>query len=551
MPQTFAEIEQQAKADSERIAAEAHRDLERIAAEASRALTPKESPGGIAVSKTTQPTISDGTVPDAPPPPDPMTTAEFKRAFGVTGSARVTDAPRGTQPPPRPWPSKIDLSKAHIGTPTGKGGFGAVSWVDTGIADAPPLVIKQGNTPKDQDELKKEAAVYEKVGEHPNIARCLGMQTIDGKQGLVMEDIKGKKMSDAMDRLEKLRRGDKAALKQAGMNRALSQEEYVGTLQYMVTQILQGLVHLQQQAVAHNDIRPDNVMCDAATGEVKIVDFGLSFDMGLRPDKIQAPFGHGSAAPELAKRGALVIGKADVFSAGEVVRKGMEGDQFRYNTDKDVPKSDDAKAFAQPDAKGLAQKSLSPKPLSSGTIPPAGGSLDNRLADICTRLSELAADPFIAGTEIGKRLTELLGKVPGEVAKAKVANELEKAEKMIAALDGEVRAAEATLKRTGTFGAETDYTRFINELMNPDTSQRLSAVDALRHPFLTDRLLDDEAARAVLKAVLADPPEAAESDGSAGSVNSVGSGTSIVPLNSGDSLLSNSVNGKAKYVEVE
>lgn len=42
MPQTFAEIEQQAKADSERIAAEAHRDFERIAAEASRALTPKE-----------------------------------------------------------------------------------------------------------------------------------------------------------------------------------------------------------------------------------------------------------------------------------------------------------------------------------------------------------------------------------------------------------------------------------------------------------------------------------------------------------------------------
>ena len=476
----------------------------------------------------------------------------------------MTDAPTGTQPPQtRPWPSKIDLSKAHIGTPTGKGGFGAVSWVDTGVTDAPLLVIKQGNTPKDQDELKKEAAAYEKVGEHPNIARCLGMQTIDGKQGLVMEGIKGKKMSDAMDRLEKLRRGDKAVLKQAGMNRALSQEEYVGTLQYMVTQILQGLVHLQQQTVAHNDIRPDNVMCDAATGELKIVDFGLSFDMGLRPDKIQAPFGHGSAAPELAKRGALVIGKADVFSAGEVVRKGMEGDQFRYNTDKDVPKSDDAKAFAQPDAKGLAQKSLSPKLPSADAAPSSGGSVDERLRQICSRLSKLVADPFIAGTEIGKRLSGLLATAPGAVAKAEAENKHQDAETILADLDKELRTEEARLKRSGTFGAETEYTRFVNELMHPDASQRLSAVEALRHPFLADRLLDDAAAKAVLKAVLADPPDATESAATGGSFNSVLSGTSIAPLNSGapnsastggmthDSCLSDSGKGEVKYVVVD
>lgn len=546
MSGTFAEIERQAKADFERIAAAAHRDFERIAAEASQALAPKGLSQGVTETKATQATLSNGTIPD--PPTDPMTTGEFKQAFNMAKSELVTNLPAGTQPTqPRSWPSKIDLSKAHIAESAGGGGFGAVSWVE-GVADAPSLVIKQGKTPKDQDELKKEAEAYKKVGQHPNIVRCLGMQTIEGKQGLVMEGIKGEKMTEAMDRLEKLRRGDKAALQQVRMTRALSQDEYVGTLQYMVTQILQGLVHLQQQTVAHNDIRPDNVMCDAETGEVKIVDLGLSFDMGLRPDKVQAPFGWGGAAPELATRGALVIGKADVFSAGEVVRKRIEGDQFRYNTDKDVPKADDAKAFAKPDANGKSQKSLNRKPSSSGVTSPEGGSLDDRLADVCTRLSALIADPFIAGTETGKRLTGLLGKVPGEVAKAEGANEFDKAEKMVAGLEGEVRVAEATLKRTGTFGADTEYTQFVNALMHPDPSKRLSAVDALRHPFLADRLLDDEAARAVLKAVLADPPE---SDSSTESVDSVNSGTSIAPLNSGDSLLSNSAKGNVKYVEVQ
>jgi serine/threonine protein kinase len=547
MSGTFAEIERQAAEISARITAEAHRDIERIAAEASRALAPNIPSGGVPVAAPTQATISDGSLPDAPPPPDPMTIAEFKQAWRATGSAPVTNAPTDTPArQARPWPEKIDLARAHIAGSAGSGGFGAVSWIDTGMTDAPPLVFKQGKTAKNQDELKKEAEAYKKVGEHPNIARCLGMQTIDGKEGLVMEGIKGKKMTDAMDRLEKLRRGDKAALKQAGMTRALSQEEYVGTLQYMVTQILQGLVHLQQQTVSHNDIRPDNVMCDAETGEVKIVDFGLSFDMGLRPDKVELPFGWGSAAPELATRDAMVIGKADVFSAGEVVRKGMEGDQFRYNTDKPVPKAKDAKAFAQPDADGKPQQALNRMAQPSGATSSESETLDERFPKICGRLSGLIADPFIAGTENAKRLPDLLARAPAAFGKAKAENKLEDAKKILADLEKEVQAAEARLKHTGTFGAETDYTQFVNALMHPDPSRRLSAVDALRHPFITDRLLPDAAAQAVLKAVLADPP----ADNSGASVNSDASGTSIVPLGASNnpasgtgSLLSNSGKG--------
>jgi serine/threonine protein kinase len=535
MSDTITEIEKQAKTDFERIAAEAHSDIERIAAEARQALPTMTSPGGVAISNTLQGSASDDAIPNPPPLPDPLTIAQFKQAWRITGSEPAVDASTNTQPTQaQSWPSKIDLTKAHIGLPAGTGGFGTVSWLDTGVADAPPLVIKQGRTPKDQDELKKEAEAYKKVGEHPNVIRCLGMQTIDGKQGLVMEGIKGEKMTEVMDRLEKLRRGDKAAMQQAGMKRALSQEEYVGTLQYMTRQILLGLVHLQQQTVSHNDIRPDNIMCDSTTGEVKIVDLGLSFDMGLRPANVPLPFGWGSAAPELATRGAFVSGKADVFSAGEVVRKGMEGDQFRYSAEDQLPDAEDrlpdakdAKAFAQPGADGKSQQALNQKMQRVATTSD-NGTRDERMAQICGRLSALIADPFIAGTEIGKRLSGALAKVPGSVASAKP----EDAEEILADLDKVVSAEEARLKRTGTFGAQTDYTQFVNQLMHPDPSQRLSAVDALRHPFLANRLLDDAAAQAVLKTVLADSPQQAEPGNSSPSAMS---GSWIVPGNSGGS----------------
>ena len=137
--------------------------------------------------------------------------------------------------PPRerqPLPEGVDLSQARLGRGIKGGAFGTVSRVD-GAQGAPPLVVKvpKGNN---RAELEHEAEYYAKIGPHPSIAICLGMQKIGRQEGLVMEGIKGADMHKAMNRLE--------------------QPEKAG--------------------VVHADIRPDNAMPRAGAGRGEFVDAG-------------------------------------------------------------------------------------------------------------------------------------------------------------------------------------------------------------------------------------------------------------------------------------
>jgi serine/threonine protein kinase len=480
--------------------------------------------------------------------------------------------PRAPAPPPaarrrQPAPmGPFDPSRASFGDSIKAGGFGSVGWLNTTQPGAPPLVIKVPNTEATRAELEYEAAFYAKAGEHPNVARCYGMQEVEGKRGLVLEGIKGKDMAGTLSKLESLRTADAATLQSLGLDKQLSQESFVGTLQYMMTQTLSGLAHLEEQGVIHNDIRPDNIMCDETTGEVKIVDFGLAKNVG-DTTRGNAPIGHGSVAPEFALRGALT-GKHDVFGAGEVTRKAMERDQFRYGTDKSHTDLDynDVRAFARPDADGKTKRALNPKQ--------APELLDERMAKMDGRVQTLLADPAFQASEAGQALA---GAVPQAQSRLEAAQTLAEAEDVVRELDRQVSQAEmqlarqgapdptfddcwgdlyhrigdlmkepfikgtpavadlakqqetmlqilrtahsappaetyaaldkaearlrydeGRLKKTGEVGATTEYTRFVNWAMNPDPRQRPTAAEALQHPFLADRLLDDATAQEVL-----------------------------------------------------
>src|SRR5437867_3218329 len=49
------------------------------------------------------------------------------------------------------------------------------------------------------------------------------------------------------------------------------------------------------------------------------------------------------------------------------------------------------------------------------------------------------------------------------------------------------------------YAANTAYVDFVNALMHPDPNKRLSAKEALNHPFLKNRMLDDNAAKDQIK----------------------------------------------------
>lgn len=532
-----------------------------------------ELDGGRQPDAAGQPVGADGA---APPAPEGGSVPRHPRV------PNPSPAPPIARGPPAPVMRQFDPARASFGEEIKGGAFGMVSWLDTTQPGAPPLVIKVPHTEATRQELEHEAAFYAKAGDHPNVAKCYGMQDVAGQKGLVLEGIKGRDMAGTVATLEKLRTGDAASLRRFGLEKQLSQEAFVGTLQYMITQMPSGLAHLEEQGVIHNDIRPDNIMCDQATGAVKIVDFGLAKNVGDRAGG-KAPIRHASVAPEFGSPTTIMSGKHDVFGAGEAVRKSMEGDQFRYNTGKEqkVLNYDDMRAFAKPDAAGNAQRALNP------AQPPE--LLDERMEKLGGRAAALLANPAFRETEAGAALATA---VPRAQEQLNAAQTLADAEDIVRALDHEVSGAEAQavaatggapesgdrwstlferlnalmsepfikgtpamvdltrqrhdmmllwnekdrlppqqrtaeldkvearvrhdeerLKKTGQFGAATDYTRFVNWVMNPDPAQRPTAAEALRHPFLTDRLLDDASAQAVLMSVLASSaPTTADSD---------------------------------------
>ena len=421
--------------------------------------------------QTTTPTTAppqpptDSYTSDLPPPPE--SESPFRREEppprpdDVRGTLRDSGKEDGDSyssdlpPPPPPKKNEIDLSVLPPGTVEwtkgididglrkGKdiksGAFGSVFWLDSPREGSPPLVMKVPSGIGSQTELEHESEFYRRAGDHPNLPKCLGMSEIQGVRGLVIEGIKGKDMTGTMDEMQKLYDDGK-----------LSHSEFFGTLQYTLGQIVDTLEHLEQQGIVHNDIRPDNVMIDKTTGQVKVVDMGIATETGVKPPK--SPVGFGSVGPEVQTNQSTIDTKNDMFGVGAATYQIGERDQFRYlheGKEKDPRTMQQAAIrFGAPNVEGEGRKAL-----QQGTdLKPAFEMTDEN--------------------RDGSYVFE------GTIAR----------------------------KTPGRFGARTAYTDFINSLMDPDPGKRPSPSEARKHPFLSDPLLDEEEARKVLQRVLGDPP---------------------------------------------
>lgn len=381
--------------------------------------------------------------------------AAIKAATAGTsvGGAAVTDGPASATTPEEAqaraqaalkpdridseWARQIDLSKCQVkfsgDAPHGE--FGRLGFIESSDPAAPPLVIKVPLKEQGAADLQKEVDYYKQVGEHPNFAKCLGIADVGGQRGMVMEGIKGKDMGKTMNKLKEQYASGK-----------VSHEEYWGAVQHTVRQTLEAIAHLESVGVVHNDVRMENIMCDEATGQMKVLDFGISLQAGQTTENV--PIGHGTVSPDIDerdergarkfKRGA-VTSKHDVFSVGAAAYAAGEKQVFDYGTNTGRGTFDALIQFGNLDAAGKSQQAIKP------------------------------AD----------RRNPAFNK------------------------DAQGNAQHVA----GRSGANTAYTSFINRLMDPDPKKRLSPADALKDPFLADSLLDEERARGVFKKLLA--PEAA------------------------------------------
>lgn len=234
-------------------------------------------------------------------------------------------------PPPNleEWSNDIDqnqvLSKVKVGKKLGGGGFGSVYRLDPNDQhlddDLPPLVVKipPEGTSKDEEakkmalgELHKEAGIYEQIGDHPNILKCLGMRKVGGSEGLVMEAVRGKTADEFF-----------ANLRARVAEGKLSEPEFWSTVQYTIGKIMGALAHMHQKGLAHNDLKQQNVMIDEVSGDVKVIDVGTANPLGEVVKGVDNPI---FQAPEqLKKEGSS--GQTDALPVGGIAYTGVTGQE--------------------------------------------------------------------------------------------------------------------------------------------------------------------------------------------------------------------------------
>jgi hypothetical protein len=213
------------------------------------------------------------------------------------------------------WEKQIDMKNYGKGKALKHGAFGEVYLLDNKTNDpkAPSLVYKLPLTDESKKELKHEQDIYSQIGDHPNIARCLGMRTVDGQDGLVMEAISGGDMSKGLGKLrDQLKKGE------------IKQEQFWGVMQFSLLKSLEALDYMSTQGLAHIDIKPDNIMFDDKTGEPKLVDMGLAAQRGS---------GGGGTPGFMSPEAGMGQGgqRSDVFSVGSTAYEVGEGERFAYN----------------------------------------------------------------------------------------------------------------------------------------------------------------------------------------------------------------------------
>lgn len=199
----------------------------------------------------------------------------------------------------------------------GKGAFGEAHKVENdGLFYAmKTLFVKKTS---DEEEIEKEIEMLEKIKSIPNIppilikyyGYCKVLRNRRLEYNLLMEY----KENTLAQEIDNRRR----------QNRSFSIEE----TEYFAKNLIKGLAFLQENNIAHRDLKPGNIICDYVNGklEYRLIDFGAS-KFNLEQTSTQTIVGtYNYMAPELRKavmenEEEVVINynKSDLYSFGLIL----------------------------------------------------------------------------------------------------------------------------------------------------------------------------------------------------------------------------------------
>ena len=371
---------------------------------------------------------------------------------------------------------QVKLERADIAS----GGFGSVSIFKNENGDKLiGKILKDRERPaagRSRDdlahELKAYQTIYRAVGPHPNLVNAYGIARVpknnrEMRHGLLNacglpQALKNSQMKRVllMDMVPGPT-GEKTfeALRKRWNAGKISSEQYWGAMQFIGRRLLDVTEHLDKAGVAHNDIKPKNFLVNEKTGEPVVIDLGLWTEPGDAGIRGTPRF----MAPEVRNRQGSSE-KSDVFTVGTSLQDGLEEDQVKklrgdlYKLQKELLELK-KKLREEPGLRRIEGK---------------------RVKELEKEIRKLAAQHGIEG---------------GRVEELNVAGVREGLRKKAAFKDDE-----GNMVRTpGTYSAETAYTRFMNSILEKNWNRRVNSAQAKKLPFLSDSMLDDDAAKKVIK----------------------------------------------------
>jgi serine/threonine protein kinase len=292
----------------------------------------------------------------------------------------------------------------------------------------------------DWDVLNQEAIFHCAAGDHENIAKVVGMavQSVDGEDEPMM----------LMEFVDGLNSNEVRLAMQAGLrNGHVRYGEFCGMEAAIRHAELKAIAQWTRNDIVHCDLKLQNVMIDKK-GDAKIIDFGLAVvagQPGLGSGYLKAPEQFASEQEQDAveeSKCPRVGPHTDPFAVGASTLLVFEGDENglldAYDPAKRNSFSEERKSFED----------------TRGDSDVLGGS-----------------------AESSKRLPNTGLYIDREIRKDKAGN---------------------VIRTRGVFAAETALTRFIDLTMK----KRCTAEEALKEPFITDAVVDADAAKPLLAKVV-------------------------------------------------